>query len=177
MLIGVNAEFGKNRTLNFYEFYKLFFLTKNFFYFKLKQVNAKKGERIMKKQTLILFVLFMSFIVSFSGCKKSEEANVFDIRGTWGAVYIVSNQNFTGTLTFSGNVANGTVSDGTWSGTYVVNGNSVTFSLDITDTTYGRTHWSHSGSATDDNHMSGNFIITYLDLSNQQVSGTWTCNR
>lgn len=131
----------------------------------------------MKKYTLILFILLMSFIVLFSGCKKSEETDVFDIRGTWGAVLVVANQNSTGAFTFSGSLTSGTFTDGSASGNYNVNGNVVTFSLDYTDATYGRVHFSFTGSASDDNHMSGNISILYMDLNNQTVPGTWTCNR
>lgn len=129
------------------------------------------------KKTLVLVVLLMSFIVSFSSCKKSEEADIFDIRGTWGAVFKALDQTFTGTLTFSGNTTNGTVSDGTFSGSYNVNGNVVNFTIDATDSTYGRIHNSYSGTAANDNLMSGTLILLYYDLNNTQVNGTWTCNR
>jgi|WetSurMetagenome_2_1015567.scaffolds.fasta_scaffold139388_2 hypothetical protein len=128
----------------------------------------------MKKQCIFLIVLLISLIVFSSGCNNNE---TIDIRGTWNLEMIISNKTITGALTFSGDLAYGTVTYGTNSGKYfIVNYTSIDFTLDVEDSTLGTLHYSFLGSFAD-NSCGGTVNVVYLDMNNQSYSGTFHLNR
>jgi len=135
----------------------------------------QKGKGILIRQNLILFIMFMSFIVLFSSCKKSDE---LDIRGEWGMVEYIGGADFHGRMTFSGDMTDGTwIDQNNISGTYHVNGVEVSFSFDATIDQTGRVQGSFTGTFSDENYMSGTGRYIYVDQNNDEVICYWICTR
>jgi hypothetical protein len=129
----------------------------------------------MKKQNVILCILLMSFIILFSSCKKSD---VFDIRGAWRIVEYFGGSDINGSMTFSGDLTNGTWNDqNNISGTYNVNGVEVSFYFDTTTDQSGRVQGSFAGTFSDENYMSGTGKYIYYDQNNDEVTCYWICTR
>ena len=135
----------------------------------------------MKKKQLALIILCSFFLITFFSCKKSEEAQAFDIRGTWSVEITFDGPSGTGAFTFSGTLTNGTVTgtvDGvTSTGTYNVNDRTITLALDQYDDSFGNIQYTGSGTALDNNNIEGTVVALFLDQNNQEKNGTWSCNR
>lgn len=112
----------------------------------------------MKIQFIIIIFFIMAMgIVSLTGCKTSEEGEVYDIRGKW---FLISWNNSDATngfameIVFSGSESDGTFV-GIWflgimTGTYSVNNKQVTFSMSYTQVVI-----TFSGTFTDPDHITG----------------------
>lgn len=131
----------------------------------------------MKRKAIFVSVGLLILVLTFSSCKKSEEASRFDIRGTWGVVMTIEGQSVTGTFTFQGTLTYGNViTEGVITGSYNVNDRQVTITHDTYSDEYGDIHFTLTGVASGDNQMGGTLDIFYVDF-NQTVTGTWRCNR
>lgn len=129
----------------------------------------------MKKPKRIPFIFFMGAIVFLSACHK---ADVYDIRGTWKMAEYFGGAEFLGSITFSGDMTNGTWADqNKITGTYTDNGFEVKFSFDATIERTGRVHGSFSGTFSGENYMSGKGEYIYYDQDNSMASCYWVCGR
>jgi hypothetical protein len=122
---------------------------------------------------LIIFIIFWMGILSLTGCKSSEETDVYDIRGKW--VLISWNPGSNDTygaamdIAFSGSDTNGTAVGFyfLWVlyGTYSVTDTQVTISLNFIPSSTVATY---SGAFIDPDHISGtwegNNITGLFDL-------------
>lgn len=107
----------------------------------------------MKKISIVFFMLLFCSLFFISGCKTAED--LFDIRGTWNVTLVYTDgYTISGTWTFSGTETSGTYIDMVWggSGVYTVTNNSVSIFID-----WGSNSATYTGTATDDNNMSGTF--------------------
>jgi len=107
----------------------------------------------------------------------------YDIRGTWNMSEVYSDKsNFSVTLTFTGGLDSGTVTDSDGgSGTYTVDGNNVTFTLIFSQVTYEYTgsflnHENMSGDSkrhtAADNYFTGEWIATKDTASAKSIQST-----
>ena len=107
----------------------------------------------------------------------------YDIRGTWYVSEVYSDRsNFSVTLTFTGDLDSGTVTDSDGgSGTYTIDGNNVTFTLIFPQITYEYTgsflnHQNMSGDSkrytAADNYFTGEWIATKDNASAKSIKST-----
>ena len=141
----------------------------------------------MIKRSIIIFIFFMSVLLTYN-CKTTEEVEVeFDIRGQWNSFQKNDEGEplYSNVHTFSGNVTSGSVISTSGStGEYTVTGRSVYYYLERDDLDldlgYYHAYTEIYGTATDDNNMSGTWDMTvdYRDLGEQRsFNGTMTADR
>lgn len=121
----------------------------------------------MKKSFIYFFVLFILLPVLFNtGCKTTEEAEVYDISGTWDIIVFLyvggssASEAAAWKITFVGSETNGTATDtyanDNGTGTYIVDNKQITIIMNYNMKAVVCTY---TGTFSDPDHITGTWQV------------------